>query len=436
MDQIIFLIFGIIVTAAFFWLKNKNIKKNIVDDDKIKENLLNQLQSEFPESFNSLMGNETSYELIEKINQNRKKIIEDELNQAKRELAAEKAAMDQININNKFLNDQIEIKEKTIKDLTKGLENKAELKELHDEAMQEVKNERTENNKILSNHENFLEKLTGNYQFQGHFSEDILKNLLKGAQMEEGRDFVLNKKQVTSDFEFEDKNVRPDCILFLTERSYVIDSKVSLISWKKYIEEKDENQKDKYLKEHIDSVKSHLYDKKKGLINKNYTKIYGLKSFQKVIVFFPSDNLLGFTMEKDKGLFEDALKNNFILAGPRTLLSMIKIFEQIKSEHKQIEGMKKIQSSATDIYEKYVGLKQSVKLTLTTYRTHGKKLQEIVTKAWGKQGVEKEINKLKEKHGVISSKRIDDVNTEETEIFNVSDPEEEETIINLQNENK
>ena len=35
--------------------------------------------------------------------------------------------------------------------------------------------------------------------------------------------------------------------------------------------------------EHIDSVKSHLYDKKKGLINKNYTKIYGLKSFQKVI---------------------------------------------------------------------------------------------------------------------------------------------------------
>ena len=114
MDQIIFLIFGIIVTAAFFWLKNKNIQKNIGEDDKIKENLLNQLKSEFPESFNSLIGNETSYELIEKINQNRKKIIENELNQAKRELAAEKAAMDQININNKFLNDQIEIKEKTI----------------------------------------------------------------------------------------------------------------------------------------------------------------------------------------------------------------------------------------------------------------------------------------------------------------------------------
>ena len=76
--------------------------------------------------------------------------------------------------------------------------------------MQEVKNERSENNKILSNHENFLEKLTGNYQFQGHFSEDILKNLLKGAQLVEGRDFVLNKKQVTSDFELEDKKILPN----------------------------------------------------------------------------------------------------------------------------------------------------------------------------------------------------------------------------------
>ena len=201
-----------------FWFKNKDNQKNIGEEDKIKENLLNQLKSEFPETYNSLIGNETCYELIERINKNKKKIIEDKIYQAKENLAAEKAENNQIKENNKFLNVQIEKKEKTIENLTKGLENKAELKELHDEAMQEVKNERTENNKILSNHENFLEKLTGNYQFQGHFSEDILKNLLKGAQLEEGRDFVLNKKQITSDFEFEDKNLRPDCILFLTER--------------------------------------------------------------------------------------------------------------------------------------------------------------------------------------------------------------------------
>ena len=50
--------------------------------------------------------------------------------------------------------------------------------------------------------------------------------------------------------------------------------------------------------------------------------------------------------------------------------------------------------------------------------------------------MEKEIKKLKDKHGVISSERIKDVNPEETEIFNVSDPEEDVTIINLNNDKK
>ena len=73
MDQIFFLIIGIIITAVFFWFKNKDNQKNIGEEDKIKENLLNQLKSEFPETYNSLIGNETCYELIERINQNKKK---------------------------------------------------------------------------------------------------------------------------------------------------------------------------------------------------------------------------------------------------------------------------------------------------------------------------------------------------------------------------
>ena len=392
MEYIGLLLIGILIGFLAFWFKNKN----------------NQSTSE---------------------TKNRE--LEVELKDAQINLAAEKAEKEQLKKNNEFMEGQIKIKENTIEKLTKGLDSNAELKKLHNVAMQEMKEERNKNDKIVSKQENFLEKLTGNYQFQGYFNEDILKNTLKGAQLEEGRDFILNKKQITSDVEKDDKGVIPDCILNMTERSYVIDAKVSLIAWKKYIEEKDEKIKAGYLKEHTDSVRGHLYDKKKGLINKDYIKIYGLKSFQKVIVFFPSDNLLGFTLEQDKGLFTEALEDNFILAGPKTLLSMIKIFEQIKSEKKQIEGMKKIQASATDIYDRYVGLKESIKQTFSTYRTHGKKLKDVVTKAWGQQGIEKEIKKLKDKHGVISSKRIENVNSEETEVFNVTDPEEEATIVNL-----
>ena len=298
MEYVGLLLIGILIGFLAFWFKNKN----------------NQSTSE---------------------TKNRE--LEAELKDAQINLAAEKAEKEQLKKNNEFMEGQIKIKENTIEKLAKGLDSNAELKKLHNVAMQEMKEERNKNDKIVSKQENFLEKLTGNYQFQGYFNEDILKNTLKGAQLEEGRDFILNKKQITSDVEKDDKGVIPDCILNMTERSYVIDAKVSLIAWKKYIEEKDEKIKAGYLKEHIDSVRGHLYHKKKGLINKDYIKIYGLKSFQKVIVFFPSDNLLGFTLEQDKGLFTEALEDNFILAGPKTLLSMIKIFEQIKSEKKQIE---------------------------------------------------------------------------------------------------
>ena len=146
------------------------------------------------------------------------------------------------------------------------------------------------------------------------------------------------------------------------------------------------------------------------LINKDYTKIYGLNSLQNVIVFFPSDNLLAFTIKNDKSLFSSALENNFILAGPRTLMSMIKVLEQIRSEKKQIEGMKKMQSSATNIFEKYVGLKDAVRQTLSTYRTHGKKLHEVMVKSWGQQGLEKEIKKLKRSVDLTSTKYVKIIN--------------------------
>ena len=144
--------------------------------------------------------------------------------------------------------------------------------------------------------------------------------------------------------------------------------------------------------------------------------------------------MLGFTLENDKSLFSSALENNFILAGPRTLMSMIKVLEQIRSEKKQIEGMKKMQSSATNIFEKYVGLKDAVRQTLTTYRTHGKKLHEVMIKSWGHQGLEKEIKKLKDKHGVISQKKVEDIKTENTDIYNIPDPNEDDKIVNLKKE--
>ena len=433
MDYITSILLGLTVLGLGYLIYSKINEKKNIHEGEIKQKLLNQLKSEFPEEYTKILGHENLLEIKDRLFNLEKKKLEIDLNQVKQDYVAEVAEKKRLNESLTFMKEQIGIKEKTIEGLNTALDNKKELKELHDEAMKEVRIERDENNQIVSKHENFLEKLTGNYQFQGDFGEDVLKNILRGAQLEEDRDYTFNKKQITSDAYREDKQIRPDCILNLVERSYVIDSKVSLVDWKKFVEA-DEEDKNQHLKNHIKSVNDHLYDEKKGLINKDYTKIYGLNSLQNVIVFFPSDNLLGFTLENDKSLFSSALENNFILAGPRTLMSMIKVLEQIRSEKKQIEGMKKMQSSATNIFEKYVGLKDAVRQTLTTYRTHGKKLHEVMIKSWGHQGLEKEIKKLKDKHGVISQKKVEDIKTENTDIYNIPDPDEDDKIINLKKE--
>ena len=70
---------------------------------------------------------------------------------------------------------------------------------------------------------------------------------------------------------------------------------------------------------------------------------------------------------------------------PDLLNNLIAVFEQIKSEKKQIENISKIITSASKIFDKYSDVKTAIKQALESYRTHGNKLQTIVTKSWGSQ---------------------------------------------------
>ena len=118
---------------------------------------------------------------------------------------------------------------------------------------------------------NWFEKLTTNVTYQGKFNQQILENLLTEANLVKGRDFIAQKKQTTYDIDGDqDKDVIPDILLKFPERNYIIDAKMSLTHWTKYINEKDENRKKQYLKDHIASVRNHLFGPK-GLAKKIIT---------------------------------------------------------------------------------------------------------------------------------------------------------------------
>ena len=355
------------------------------------------------------------------------KLKEEELKKSQIDLATREAEIKAAEDAKKDLTKQLDDKKVEVTNLYKKVdgivEGVGEYKSISEKAI-------NKHDEAIARHTNWWEKLTTNITYQGKFNQEILENLLESANLVKDRDFFPQKKQTTYDIDGnEEKDVIPDMLLKFPERNYIIDAKMSLTHWTKYINEKDENRKKQYLKDHIASVRNHLFGPK-GLAKKNYNKLYGIKSLQSVIVFFPASSLYSVTLDADKTLQTEALKANFILSSPTELLNMIKVFEQIKSEKKQIENISKIILSASKIFDKYSDVKAAIKGALESYRSHGVKLQNIVTKSWGSQGLEKQIKKIEDEHGVIPGKQIPEIPPEQANITEVTDPEEDKDKLN------
>ena len=355
------------------------------------------------------------------------KLKEEELKKSQIDLATREAEIKAAEEAKKDLTKQLDDKKVEVTNLYKKVdgivEGVGEYKSISEKAI-------NKHDEAIARHTNWWEKLTTNITYQGKFNQEILENLLESANLVKDRDFFPQKKQTTYDIDGnEEKDVIPDMLVKFPERNYIIDAKMSLTHWTKYINEKDENRKKQYLKDHIASVRNHLFGPK-GLAKKNYNKLYGIKSLQSVIVFFPASSLYSVTLDADKTLQTEALKANFILSSPTELLNMIKVFEQIKSEKKQIENISKIITSASKIFDKYSDVKTAIKGALQSYKTHANQLQSLVTKSWGSQGLEKQIKKLEDEHGVIPGKQIPEIPPEQANFTEVTDPEEDKDKLN------
>ena len=361
------------------------------------------------------------------------KIKDEELKNAQIDLATRDAELKAAVDARKDLDKQLDDKKKEVTNLYKKVdgitEGVGEYKSISEKAI-------NKHDVFGTRIKNWFEMLTTNVTYQGKFNQQILENLLTDANLVKNRDFFAQKQQTTYNIDDnKDKDVIPDILLKFPERNYIIDAKVSLADWTKYVDalksnkEEDKKLADKYLKAHIDSVRKHLFGSS-GLDKKNYNKLYGINSLKHVIVFFPADELYTITLKGDISLQSDAFKKGFIFSSPNNLNNLIAVFEQIKSEKKQIENISKIITSASKIFDKYSDVKSAIKGALESYRAHGNKLQTIVTKSWGTQGLEKQIKKLEDEHGVIPGKQIPEIASEQVNITDVSDPEEDKDKLN------
>ena len=187
---------------------------------------------------------------------------------------------------------------------------------------------------------------TGGTKKQGAAGEILLINILQQSGLREGKDFEVQKK-FDDEVNGELKRKYPDIILHLPDsREIIIDSKVSLSAWQEYCNSEDQLIKEDAHKRHVQSIRSHL----KKLSEANYQKIYEIKTLDAVIMFMPYESAFDSMLDKTEEIILEANKYKIILASPSTLISVLKIIDNMWSINERNKNADLIAGTALEIY--------------------------------------------------------------------------------------
>jgi len=147
------------------------------------------------------------------------------------------------------------------------------------------------------------------------------------------------------------KNYKPDVVINLPrEREIIIDSKVSLVAYDEYIKADTSEEKRSRLKSHILSINTHI----KGLSQKRYEQLDGLKTVDFVLLFIPIEGAFYLALEHDGDFFSRAFEQNIVIVSPSTLLVTMRTIEHIWRTEKQEQNAKEIATHAEALYDKFV----------------------------------------------------------------------------------
>ena len=217
---------------------------------------------------------------------------------------------------------------------------------------------------------NLTKALKGENKTQGNWGEMVLESILEQSGLREGVEYELQATLKSS----EDKVYRPDVIIHMPQnRDIVVDSKVSLSAYERFVNSDDELLKQKALKEHIRSIFSHI----KELSEKRYEKLEGINTLDFVLLFMPIEGAFLLALEQDGEFFKKAYESNILVVSPSTLLVTLRTIEHIWRTQRQEEHAKMIAKEAEAMYDKLVGFVDEMK----NIGTHIQKTQDSYDKA-------------------------------------------------------
>ena len=261
------------------------------------------------------------------------------------------------------LQDKIQLFEKKVEDTHK------ESIDYHAALRQQILGLREMNEQMSKETLNLTKTLKGDSKMQGNWGELILERVLEKSGLEKDREYFVQQSFVTE----EGNRVFPDVIINLPDgKKMIVDSKVTLTAYERYINEEDDALRAQFLKEHVISINRHV----EQLGSKNYHDLYQMESPDFVLLFIPIESAFAVALNEDTSIYNKAFEKNIVIVTPSTLLATLRTIDSMWTNQKQQENALEIARQAGALYDKFEGfVSDLVKI--------GKKMDEAKTEYQG-----------------------------------------------------
>jgi len=195
---------------------------------------------------------------------------------------------------------------------------------------------------------NLTNALKGDVKTLGGWGEVILERILEVSGLEKGRAYDTQVSLAGN----RGGRYQPDVIVRLPEgRDVIVDAKVSLKAYERYHASDDANVRAVAIKEHLASLRTHF----KGLSEKHYEDLEGVRTLDFVLMFVPIEAAFFTALDHDRSLFTEAFEKNVILVSPSTLLVTLRTIHNIWRNADQNENALEIARQAGGLYDKFIG---------------------------------------------------------------------------------
>jgi DNA recombination protein RmuC len=212
------------------------------------------------------------------------------------------------------------------------------------------------NREIGEKAESLANVLRRDNKVSGNMGEIILGDLLASQGLTEGIHYEVQARlrdEQGRPLKNDDtgKEMQPDVILHYPQgQDAVIDSKVSLVAYQRYVNAEDPTEKERALQEHIKSIRSHVTE----LARKDYSKYIKAprEAIDFVIMFVPFESSLQLALANDPTLWREAFERKVFITGEQNLLGILHMIHIAWVQNQQAENQEKVFGIAEQLLDR------------------------------------------------------------------------------------